>query len=101
LKKLSGKFDLIKELEQEKLFLEETNQYLSENDNISNDVFDSMSHELRTPAVSIKANTDMLLTGQFGNLTKTQKKKLERIKTNTDLLIGVIFQMLERSRKRK
>jgi len=101
LKKLSGKSDLIKELGQEKLFLEEMNQYLSENENISNEVFDSMSHELRTPAVSIKAYTDLLLTGKFGNLTKTQKEKLERIKTNTDLLIGIIFQMLERSRKRK
>ena len=100
MKKPSGKAHLIKELEQEKLFLEEINQYLSENENISNEVFDSMSHELRTPAVSIKANTDMLLTGQFGNLTKTQKEKLERIKTNTDLLIGVIFQMLEKSKKR-
>lgn len=101
MKKLSGKSDLIKELGQEKLFLEEMNQYLSENENISNEVFDSMSHELRTPAVSIKAYTDLLLTGKFGNLTKTQKEKLERIKTNTDLLIGIIFQMLERSRKRK
>jgi len=100
LKKLSGKVDLIKELEQEKLFLEEVNQYLSENENISNEVFDSMSHELRTPVVSIKAYTDMLLGGQFGKLTKTQKEKLEKIKTNTDLLIGVIFQMLEKSKKR-
>ena len=101
MKKLSGKSNSIKELGQEKLFLEEINQFLSENETISNQVFDSMSHELRTPAVSIKAYTDMLLTSQFGNLTKTQKEKLERIKTNTDLLIGVIFKMLERIRKRK
>ncbi len=101
MKKPSRKAHVLKELEQEKLFLEEINQYLSENENISNEVFDSMSHELRTPAVSIKAYTDMLLSGQFGNLTKTQKEKLERINTNTDLLIGVIFQILERSRKRK
>jgi len=100
LKKFSGKSNLIKELEQEKLFLEEINQFLSENENISNEVFDSMSHELRTPAVSIKAYTDMLIGGQFGKLTKTQKEKLEKIKTNTDLLIEVIFQMLEQSKKR-
>jgi len=100
LKKFSGKSNSIKELEQEKLFLEEINQFLSENENISNEVFDSMSHELRTPTVSIKAYTDMLLEGQFGKLTKTQKEKLEKIKTNTDLLIGVIFQMLEKSKKR-
>ncbi len=101
MKRFSRKSHVLKELEQEKLFLEEINQYLSENENISNDVFDSMSHELRTPAVSIKTYTDLLLIGKFGNLTKTQKEKLERIKTNTDLLIGVIFQMLEKSKKRK
>ena len=101
MKKSSRKDHVLKELGQEKLFLEEINQYLTENENISNEVFDSMSHELRTPAVSIKANTDLLLTGQFGDLTKTQKEKLERIKANTDLLIRVIFQMLEKSQKRK
>jgi len=42
----------------------------------------------------------MLIGGQFGKLTKTQKEKLEKIKTNTDLLIEVIFQMLEQSKKR-
>ena len=99
MKKFS-KANVLKEMEQEKLFLEEINQYLSENESISNDVFDSMSHELRTPAVSIKAYTDMLIGGQFGKLTKTQKEKLEKIKTNTDLLIEVIFQMLEQSKKR-
>ena len=100
MKKLSGKSNSIKELEQEKLFLEEINQFLSENENISNEVFDSMSHELRTPTVSIKAYTDMLIGDKFGKLTKTQKEKLEKIKTNTDLLIEVIFQMLEQSKKR-
>ena len=101
MKKLSGKSDLIKELGQEKLFLEEMNQYLSKNENISNEVFDSMSHELRTPMVTIKGYSDMLIEGKFGNLTKTQKEKLEKIKTNTDLLIGIIFQMLEKSKKRR
>jgi len=101
LKKSSRKARVLKELEQEKLFLEEINQYLSENENISNDVFDSMSHELRTPTVTIKSYTDMLLEDKFGKLTKVQHEKLEKIKTNTDLLIGVIFQMLDKSKKRK
>ncbi len=101
MKKSSRKANELKELEQEKLFLEEINQYLSENENISNDVFESMSHELRTPMVTIKGYSDMLLEGKFGNLTKVQHEKLEQVKTNTDLLIGVIFQMLEKSRNRK
>ena len=97
-------FDLphvTRELEQEKSLLEEINQYLSENENISNEVFDAMSHDLRTPSVSIKAYTNMLLEGQFGKLNKNQKEKLEEIKTNTDLLIRIIFQMLKKSKKRK
>ena len=100
MKKSSRKANVIKEMEQEKLFLEEMNQYLSENESISNDVFDSMSHELRTPTVTIKAYIDMILEGKFGKLTKAQHEKLEKIKTNTDLLIGVILQMLEKSKKR-
>ena len=99
MKKSSRKAWVLKELEQEKLFLEEINQYLSENENISNDIFDSMSHELRTPTVTIKSYTDMLLKGKFGKLTKVQHEKLEKIETNTDLLIGVIFQMLDKSKK--
>ncbi len=100
MKKFFRKSHALKELEQEKFLLEEINQYLSENESISNDVFDSMSHELRTPTVTIKSYIDMLLEGKFGNLTKVQHEKLEKIKANTDLLIGVIFQMLEKSKKR-
>ena len=100
LKKSPSKDHVIIELEQEKLMLEQINKYLTENENISNEVFDSMSHELRTPSVTIKAYTDLLLKDKFGNLTQTQREKLERIKTNTDLLIGIIFKMLEKSKKR-
>ena len=101
MKKFSRKPHVLKELEQEKLFLEEINQYLSENENISNDVFDSMSHELRTPMVTIKGYSDMLLEGKFGNLTKVQHEKLEKIKVNTDLLMDAVFKMLEKSKKRQ
>jgi len=101
LKKSSRKAHELKELEQEKLFLEEMNQYLSENESISNDVFDSMSHELRTPMVTIKAYLDMLLEGKFGNIPKVQHEKLVKIKTNTELLIDIIFKILEKGKKRK
>lgn len=95
------KADEFKELEQEKIFLESVNKYLEKNDNISKEIFDSMSHELRTPTVTIKAYTDMLLDGKFGNLTKVQHEKLERIKANTELLIEIIFKMLDKKRHSK
>ena len=101
MKKSSRKSHVLKELEQEKLFLEEINQYLSENENISNDVFDSMSHELRTPMVTIKGYSDMLLEGKFGKLTQEQQEKLEKIKVNTNLLMDAVFKMLEKSKKRQ
>ena len=91
----------IKELEQEKLLLEQLNKYLEENESISDEVFDSVSHDLRTPVSTIKAYTDMLLQGHFGDLTSKQKEKMKQIKENTDLLINVIFQMLDKSKKRR
>jgi len=93
------KADEFKELEQYNIFLESINKYLTENDKIDKEIFDSMSHELRTPTVTIKSYTDMLLEGKFGNLTKVQHEKLVMIKTNTELLIEVIFKMLEKSQQ--
>ena len=88
-----------KELEQEKLFLEEINKDLTEHEQISNEVLDSMSHELRTPIVTIKGYTDMLINGNFGDLTTIQKERLDRIKKNIDLLIEAIFELLKKKEK--
>ena len=89
------------ELEQERIILLQLNDYLTENEIISNEIFDSLSHELRSPMVTIKGYSDMLISGKFGNLTSEQQEKLERIKTNTDLLIDTIFKMLEKTKNRK
>jgi len=101
LKKFSRKSPALRELEQEKLLLEEINRYLTENESVSNEILDSMSHELRTPMVTIKGYSDMLIKGKFGNLTQEQQEKLEKIKENTDLLMDAVFKMLEKSKKRK
>ena len=87
------------ELEQERVILWELNKDLEENESISKEIVDSLSHELRTPIVSIKAYSDMMLEGKFGNLTQEQQEKLERIKTNVDLLVNAIFKILEKSIK--
>lgn len=89
----------LNEVEQEKLILEEINKDLTEHEKISNEVFNSMSHELRTPIVTIKGYTDMLINGNFGDLTTEQKEKLDRIKKNIDLLIEAIFQLLKKKEK--
>jgi len=90
----------IKELKQEKILFKELYQYLASHEEFSEKIFDAMSHELRTPTVTIKAYTEMLLEGEFGDLTPKQKEKLERIKKNIDLLIDAIFDLLHARDKR-
>ena len=99
-KSLSFEVDKTRELEQEKIIFKELYRYLNSQEKISEKVFDAMSHELRTPTVAIKAYTEMLLDGKFGDLTPEQKEKLERIKKNTDLLINAIFSLLQEKDKR-
>jgi len=88
-----------RELEQEKIILKELYDYLSVHEKSGNKIFDVMSHELRTPTVSIKAYTEMLLEGKFGDLTPEQKEKLERIKKNTNMLILAILKLLDEKNK--
>lgn len=96
----TDKADESKEAEQEKMFLEQINRYLEENDKISKEIFDSMSHELRTPLVPMLGYTEMLLEGKFGDLTKIQHEKLKMVKTNIKLLIDAIFKMLEKAERK-
>jgi len=91
----------LKEMEQERLFLEEINDHLEKNETISKDVFERFSHELRTPIVTIKAYADMILEGKYGELTPLQKEKLTLVEENTVLLIDTIMKMLEKIKKRE
>ena len=84
----------INELGQEKLILERINEIMETKDGRNNVIFANMSHELRTPVVTIKAYTDMLLEGKFGELSSVQKEKLTSIKKNTDELVTVILDLL-------
>ena len=86
----------LNETKQEKMMLEELNEYLEENKLVTDEIMASMSHELRTPMVAIKAYTDMFLHNKFGELTPEQKQRLEMIKKNTDSLLKAVFDMLEK-----
>jgi len=89
----------LKEVTQEKMMLEELNEFLEANKTITDEILDSMSHELRTPIVAIKAYTDMLLQNKFGELKPEQKQRLEMIQKNTGLLVKAVFDLLEKSQK--
>ena len=95
-KSVSHKPHEMKELRQEKIIFKELYEYLTEHEKHAKKIFDSMSHELRTPTVIIKAYTEMLLEGKFGDLTIPQKEKLERIKKNCDFLVDAILKLLEK-----
>ena len=85
----------IKELEQEKMILEEINQSLEEKEFENKEILNSMSHEFRTPLVIIKSYVDMTLDEKFGKINSIQRQKLEHVKKNIDILITSIFKTLE------
>ena len=91
----------LREMEQEKIFLEEINEHLEKNETISKDIFERFSHELRTPIVTIKAYADMILDGKYGELTPLQKEKLMLVEENTVLLIDTIMKMLDKIKERE
>ncbi len=81
----------IKEIEQEKEFLEELNS-LYEKLNIKNsNLLSSLNQEIRTPLVLIKSYTDMLLDGQFGAITQIQRDKLVLMSKSIDSLIQSVL----------
>jgi len=91
----------IKEMELERIMLQEISDHLEKNDTISKEIFDRFSHELRTPIAVIKAYADMILDGKYGELTPLQKEKLTIVEENTVLLIDTIMKMLEKIKERQ
>jgi len=85
----------VKELEQEKIVLEEINQFLELEKTQNQEILDSMSHEFRTPLVIIKSYIDMISQGKFGSINSTQREKLELVQTNVSLLITAILKTLD------
>jgi signal transduction histidine kinase len=81
----------VHELEQEKIILQEMNDFLEQHRAQINTKLSSISHEFRTPLVVIKSYVDMLLVGKYGSITVEQRKKLEMVQTNTNTLINAIF----------
>lgn len=57
-----------------------------------------VSHELRTPLTSIKGYSDLLLSGEVGNLSDEQREFLEIIKQNADREVALVNDLLDLSR---
>ena len=85
-----------KESEQEKLILQEINKGLKEKAELEIGHFLNMiSHELKTPLVPIKAYTEMLQKGSFGEVSEIQKQKLKAIDDNTKELINLTSNIID------
>lgn len=72
------------------------NQELKEMDKMKNKFFTITSHELKTPLTPAKIQMQLLLNGDFGEITKEQRDALEVVDRNInrlDKLIGNILQI--------
>lgn len=85
----------IKEIEQEKEFLEELNSLYEKLNNKNSNLLSSLNQEIRTPLVLIKSYTDMLLDDQFGTITQIQRDKLTLMSKSIDSLIQAVLDVNE------
>ena len=81
----------IKEIEQEKEFLEDINSLYEKLNKKNSYLLSSLNQEIRTPLVLIKSYTDMLLDDQFGVITQIQCDKLVLMSKSIDSLIQSVL----------
>ena len=85
----------IKEIEQEKEFLEDLNHLYEKLNEKNSNFLSSLNQEIRTPLVLIKSYTDMLLDSQFGAITQIQRDKLVLMSNSIDSLIQSVLDVNE------
>ena len=85
----------IKEIEQEKEFLEDLNHLYEKLNEKNSNLLSSLNQEIRTPLVLIKSYTDMLLDDQFGTITQIQRDKLILMSKSIDSLIQAVLDVNE------
>jgi PAS domain S-box-containing protein len=71
---------------------------LKELDILKTEFLSITTHELRTPIIPIKSQSELLLSGSFGEINLKQKKSLEMIIRNTKRLDKLIREILDVSR---
>lgn len=67
-------------------------------DRMKSDFVSMVSHEFRTPLTSIKGYTDLLVSGDVGELSEEQKEFLQIVHTNVDRLMELVSDLLDISR---
>lgn len=90
-----GTCHTISELQQEKIFLKEINEYLSKKEVEVEEIMETLSHELRTPMVPIKVHTDMILGGHFGKLNEKQYKRLKVVSSSIKYMHRFVSNLID------
>lgn len=80
--------------------LKESNTKLKALDEAKDDFISMASHQLRTPLTSIKGYTSMVLEGDAGKITPTQKKLLTQSFFSSQRMVYLIADLLNVSRLR-
>lgn len=78
--------------------LRQSNAQLQRLDKAKNEFISMASHQLRTPLTSIKGYLDMLLEGDLGTLTPTQKTVLREAFMSSERMVQLINDFLNVSR---
>lgn len=75
-----------------------TNQQLQRLDEAKNDFISMASHQLRTPLTSIKGYLDMILQGDLGKVSATQRAVLAEAFLSSERMVALINDFLNVSR---
>lgn len=78
--------------------LRTSNQQLQKLDEAKNDFMSIASHQLRTPLTSIKGYLDMMLQGDLGKITPTQRSVLSEAYVSSERMVSLINDFLSASR---
>ncbi len=78
--------------------LRTTNQQLQRLDEAKNEFISMASHQLRTPLTSIKGYLDMVLQGDLGKISATQKAVLSEAFVSSERMVTLINDFLNVSR---
>ncbi|MFC1852463.1 ATP-binding protein [candidate division CSSED10-310 bacterium] len=78
--------------------LERANKELRQLDKMKSEFITIASHELRTPLTAIRGYAELLLSGKFDILSKTQHKAIEVMNKNIDRLIHISDDVVQLSK---
>ncbi|MEI8232107.1 MAG: PAS domain-containing sensor histidine kinase, partial [bacterium] len=73
----------------------ETENKLKEIDKLKDDFLSVTTHELKTPLMPIKSQTQLLLSGDYGEISEKQKMAVEMILRNEELLNTLTNELLD------